>query len=217
MSEIGQNLKNIVLKGIDLIGSKASDLASNAKQKVDLLSLTGQKNDLLAEIGKKVLGMSREGMAFPDEIQSLIQEVLKIDEELDSINAARKAQESGPDQPAEPAPGNSNEDDLHKEEPAGEMKTEAEPSAEDGREVPVIEVEEDEEEEEKNDGEAECPLSSAINDLFENMPQVDKMMDKVNTSLDELGENLLKFSGEFGKQLDDFTDRMMGKDGDPKE
>ena len=49
------------------------------------------------------------------------------------------------------------------------------------------------------------------------MPQVDKMMDKVNTSLDELGENLLKFSGEFGKQLDDFTDRMMGKDGDPKE
>lgn len=41
MSEIGQNLKNIVLKGIDLIGSKASDLASNAKQKVDLLSLTG--------------------------------------------------------------------------------------------------------------------------------------------------------------------------------
>ena len=84
-------------------------------------------------------------------------------------------------------------------------------------EVPVIEVENDEEDKEDEAGQEACPLSSAINDLFENMPQVDKMMDKVNSSLDELGENLLKFSGEFGKQLDDFTDKMMGKDENPKE
>ena len=59
---------------------------------------------------------------------------------------------------------------------------------------------------------AECPLSSAINDLFEKMPPVNKMMDKVNSSLDELGDNLMKFSGEFDKNLNDFADQLMGND-----
>ena len=53
---------------------------------------------------------------------------------------------------------------------------------------------------------------AAINDLFEKVPPVDKMMDKVNNSLDELGDSLRKFSGEFDRQLDEFTDQMMGKD-----
>ena len=38
------------------------------------------------------------------------------------------------------------------------------------------------------------------------------MMDKVNNSLDELGDSLRKFSGEFDRQLDEFADQMMGKD-----
>ena len=77
----------------------------------------------------------------------------------------------------------------------------------------MIEVEEPEKEDESM---PECPLSSAINDLFEKMPPVDKMVDKVNNSLDELNDNLRKFSGEFDKQLSDFADQMMGKDPDQK-
>ena len=72
---------------------------------------------------------------------------------------------------------------------------------------------------EKDDGAdfADCPLSSAINDLFEQMPPVDKMMDKVNSSLDELGENLKKFSDEFDRQLNDFSDQMMGVEKDSQD
>ena len=83
-------------------------------------------------------------------------------------------------------------------------------AAEDDRDIPVIEVEEADNDEEKDF--ADCPLSSAINDLFEKVPPVDKMMDKVNNSLDELGDSLRKFSGEFDRQLDEFADQMMGKD-----
>ena len=42
------------------------------------------------------------------------------------------------------------------------------------------------------------------------------MMDKVNSSLDELNDNLRKFSGEFDRQLNDFADQMMGKN-DPED
>jgi hypothetical protein len=44
------------------------------------------------------------------------------------------------------------------------------------------------------------------------MPPVDKMVDRVNNSLDDLGENLRKFSGEFDKQLNKFADQMMGNE-----
>ena len=82
--------------------------------------------------------------------------------------------------------------------------------------IPVLKVEPSDKTEEHDY--ADCPLSSAINDLFENMPPVDKMMDKVNNSLDELGDNLRKFSGDFEKQLNQITDEIMGKDNqDPQD
>ena len=79
--------------------------------------------------------------------------------------------------------------------------------------MPVIRVEDAGDEE----GPEPCPLSSAINDLFEKMPPVDKMMDKVNSSLDDLGENLRKFSGEFDKQLNEFAEQMMKNDPNGKD
>ena len=96
---------------------------------------------------------------------------------------------------------------------APEVPAAAEYAAKDDGDIPVIEVEEPEKEDESM---PDCPLSSAINDLFEKMPPVDKMVDKVNSSLDELNDNLRKFSGEFDKQLSDFADQMMGKDPDQK-
>ena len=63
--------------------------------------------------------------------------------------------------------------------------------AEGDADVPDIEVPE-KGTSEQNDS----PLSSAINALFDDIPQVDKMAEKVNSSLDEMGEQLKKFSTE---------------------
>ena len=61
MSEIGENLKNILKKGFEAIGSKASDLAANAKQKVGEYNLTNQKNDLFCAIGRKIYELALDG------------------------------------------------------------------------------------------------------------------------------------------------------------
>ena len=42
------------------------------------------------------------------------------------------------------------------------------------------------------------------------MPPVDQLADKVNASLDEMGEQLKKFSDHFGKQLNDMADELLG-------
>ena len=196
MSEIGENLKNLVLKGIEVIGTKANDIASSVKQKVGEFNLANEQKDLFSNIGSKVYELFKQGADLPAEL---------TEEKLEGIRAEK---ETDTDCTEIPSYAEATSDAAAPEVPAV-----AEYAAKDDGDIPVIEVEEPEKEDESM---PECPLSSAINDLFEKMPPVDKMVDKVNSSLDELNDNLRKFSGEFDKQLSDFADQMMGKDPDQK-
>ena len=104
MSEIGQNLKNIVIKGIDMLGSKASDFASTAKQKVDSFNLENHKQEQLAEIGAKVYEMSREGAEFPEAFQDVLKTLEEIDSQLVKLRETKKenpAEEQKEGTPAE--------------------------------------------------------------------------------------------------------------------
>lgn len=220
MSEFGGSLKNIVMKSIEAIGNKASDLAAGAKQKVGEYNLANEQKDVFSEIGSKVFELSKQGVAFPEELQEDLKKAAEIGAELDRIRAEKEAAEKAKQETAEQEADAAATDEKDKEAPEYreapviEMPrfdgpVAAEYAARDDRDVPVIRV--DDPDEKNGDGDfADCPMSAAINDLFEQMPPVDKMMDKVNSSLDELGENLKKFSDEFDKQLNDFSDQMMG-------
>ena len=220
MSEFGGSLKNIVMKSIEAIGNKASELTAEAKQKVGEYNLANEQKDVFSEIGSKVFELSKQGVAFPEELQEDLKKAAEIGAELDRIRAekeaAEKAKQETAKQEAEAAATDEKDKEApeYREAPVIEMPrfdgpVAAEYAARDDRDVPVIRV--DDPDEKNGDGDfADCPMSAAINDLFEQMPPVDKMMDKVNSSLDELGENLKKFSDEFDKQLNDFSDQMMG-------
>ena len=213
MSEIGENLKNIVMKGIEVIGNKASNIASNAKQKVGEFNLGNEQKELFCSIGSKVLELSKQGIEFPEDLKEDLNRAAEIGEELERIRAEKEAAEKETKTETE---DNTEYREKTSEEVNAKVPAAAEYAARDNSDVPVIEVEKTEDSEENTF--ADCPLSSAINDLFEKMPPVDKMMDKVNSSLDELGDNLKKFNDDFGKELDEFTDRMMNKnDDDPQD
>lgn len=208
MSEFGESLKNLVMKGIEVIGNKANDLASSTKLKVGEFNLENEQKDLFSAIGSKVFELYRQGVGFPEELEDELKKAEEISKELRQIRAEKENTEKT-DQDENNAI--SADTDQPEEEPAETVPAAAVYTAKDNGDVPVLKVEESDDSE--NDGDYEdCPLSSAINDLFESMPPVEKMVDKVNSSLDELGDSLRKFSGEFGKQLDEFTDQMMGKD-----
>lgn len=206
MSETVQNLKNIVLKGIEVIGNKANDLASSTRQKMDLMNLESKKKDLIISLGKKVMELSQQGTLFPDEIEDLLNDITETETEINNLlSDETKNKNKEANAPAENASSDAAGQiaETENNEPVA-----AEYAARDDSDVPVIEVDEEEDSSDGND----CPLSSSINDLFEKVPPMEKMMDKVNSSLDELGENLLKFSGDFDKSLNDFADQMMGND-----
>ena len=192
MSEFGQNLKNAVRKGIEAIGNTASNLAVNTRQKVEEFNLSNQLKDIYAEIGEKVFNLSKQGTVFPEELAQSLNLEAETEKELNLI----REQKDDPSAVSEEAYRTG---EINQETDPAAPEAAASYTASDDTDVPVIHVEEDPEEKSQAEPADNSPLSSAINDLFENMPPVDKMVDKVNTSLDELGDSLRKFSGEFDR------------------
>ncbi len=205
MSEFGQNLKNAVMKGIEAIGNTATSLASNTRQKMEEYNLSNQLKDIYSEIGAQVYELSKQGIVFPSELSGKLQLAAETEETLNGLRTQSNETAS---------------DDSPEEKDSGECRSEEENScgspeatdyaAENNCDIPVIRVEREEEKTEDTGISDNSPLSSAINDLFDNIPSVDKIADKVNSSLDELDESLRKFSGSFDKQLNEFADKMMG-------
>ena len=196
MSDFGQNLRELVSKGMEAIGNTASNIASTTRQKVNELNVSARKKELYEALGEQVYIAWLNGEEFPDSMAESLRELLRLDQQShtggeESTAEASEEQEQAFAEPAEePEPPEEPVPVPDADEPAG---------------IPVIEVPETEKPEKPND-----PLSSAINSLFEQMPPADQLADKVNASLDEMGEQLKKFSDSFGKQLNDMTDELFG-------
>ena len=191
MSELGQNLKDLVLKGIDKIGSTASGLASSTKQKVNELALKGKKNEILEALGEKVYEAWKNGAEMPEELAADLREVMALDAELEKMNAVKDDAEAADD------PGETEEP----EDPAvPEEKDDAGQT-----DVPVIEIPAGEKAAPK-----ETSVSDAIDNLFGETPQVEEMAGRINSSLDEMGKQLVQFSSDIGKKISEIADEMMG-------
>ena len=205
MNDFGLNIRELVSKGMEAISNTATNIAESTRQKVNELNSDARKQELYAEVGKQVYIAGLEGAEFPDSITDSLRELLRLDRQDKPDSETVSPEQCSAEEPAEP------EETAEPEEPAEpEAYSEPEepvsaPGTDDSAEIPVIDVPETEKPEKIDE-----PLSNAINSLFEQMPPVDQLADKVNASLDEMGEQLKKFSDHFGKQLNDMADELLG-------
>ena len=196
MPEIGQNLKGLVLKGIDAIGNTASSLASTTRQKVSGMAMKGKRSDLLEVLGEKIYAAWVDGTQFSDEITEILHEIMRLDEELKKLEKDEKAEKDVRSEESIQPEDHANSDTV------SEFITE--PDHVEKPQIPVIDVQKTEEEPIKK------PLmSDAIDQLFGEKPQMDEMAGKINSSLDEMGKQLLQFSNDFGNKLSDMADDIM--------
>ena len=203
MSDFGLNLRELVSKGMEAIGNTASNIATSTRQKVNELNTGARKKELYEALGEQVYIAWLNGEEFPDTMTEALRELLQLDQHDSTGSPAAEKEPQEPEVPeeeAEPAEPVESVDSPEPEEPVSI------PAEETHSDIPVIEIPETEKPEKVNE-----PLSSAINSLFEQIPPVDQLADKVNASLDEMGEQLKKFSDTFGKQLNDMTDELLGK------
>ena len=204
MSELGKNLKELVLKGIDAIGDTASNLAACTRQKMNVLSIQNRKNEILESFGNKAYEAWKNGTVFPDELAADLREVKMLEDELCQMKNAEQCEENPEQAGNEPE---TQQASCDTEEPAGPEHSETGKTDD----VPVINIPGTEDFRPKD-----TPLSDAIDNLFSNPPQMDRMADRINTSLDAMGKQLLQFSSDFGKKLSDMADEIMS-DNDKKD
>ena len=197
MADIGENIKTFMKKGLEAIESTANSIAETTRQKVDEINLQNRKNEVMCGLSQKLYDLWLQGEKLPESLIPDLEEIVRLDEE---IRLSKKETE------AENEKQGIDEPDFIAEK-VTEKKEDVIPD------IPVIEVNtQDESEPNEKEEEADpCPFSSAIDDLFKGSDKMDHMAEKVNSSLDEMGENLRKFTQNFGKELSDMADELMGK------
>ena len=191
MADIKKGLKDFWIKGMEALGNTASNLASNTKYKVNEMNMVNRRREILNGFGAKAYELWQKGVEFPAELETELQELSQLDIQLNELRMEHLSNvETGEVQSGNAGTMAETAEELSEQEATVVVEEEA-PAEEET--VPVIEVPE-----ETAEKEAECPLSDAINELFETAPSVKEMAGKVNSALDSFGNSLK----EFGKEMD---------------
>ena len=169
--------KLLWIKSMKTIGNTATNIANNTKFKVDEMTLQNRRRELAGDLSDTTYAMWLKGTEFPAELTKMLEELQSLDNKLNDMRAEKYAQGHGAQVLTE--------DD------------EASVASEDSDTV-----EEDESEEEPDDGMApdnavtgaSPSLRSEIDGCFDHAASVDKMAEKVNSSLDQLTEKIRSFS-----------------------
>ena len=99
MADIGSSAKSVFMKAMEGISSAASSLASNTRFRIDEMNLTNQRRELLEGFGAKAYELFKTGASLPPELQEIMEQVARLDKQLDDIRAERAnaAEEKAPE------------------------------------------------------------------------------------------------------------------------
>ena len=188
MADLGSSLKGLWIKSMESIGNTASSIASSTRTKVDEMNLVNRRTEILKDFGNAAYALWQKGEHFPAELESQLEELGKLDEQLNDLRAERlagvKTRPETEEQPGESEEAESK--DSPEAAPAGtEDLTDAAPEtafASETDSVPVIQVEKAE------TADRQESLSSAISDLFEHVSSSEESAGKISSAADSFGE-----------------------------
>ena len=95
---LGSKVKLTCLKAVEVIGTRASTMASNAKQKVAEINLEARRQDILSQFTLLAYDLWQNGTQLPEELAAMLRELAELDERLSVLRAQRymtHAEENG--------------------------------------------------------------------------------------------------------------------------
>ncbi len=145
MADLGKNLKTAWMKSMEAIGNTASNIASNTKYKVQEMNLINRRREILSDFGAQAYEMWQKGEQFPEKLSKQLEELSRLDEELNAMRTERlagvtteKVATEAPAQEEAPAEADKAEADTAcAEEPAEEVPTIEVPAEETADEQPL--------------------------------------------------------------------------------
>ncbi len=91
MAALGNNVKMAFLKGLEALGKGASNMATNAHQKLNEINLETRRRELLSEIPVRALDLWQQGEPMPQPLGDMLSELSSLDEQLTVLRAQRYA------------------------------------------------------------------------------------------------------------------------------
>lgn len=91
MADMLKALKKTWLKGMEAVGNAASNIADNAKYKVNEMNLVTRRREILADFGSVAYEMWQKGETFPPPLNAQLEQLNSLDEQLTAIRAQRFA------------------------------------------------------------------------------------------------------------------------------
>ena len=91
MAKFGTRLRLAWLRGMEALGTSASNLASNAKFKVAEMNLESRRREILTEFNLKAYELWQKGAALPPALDEMFRELYELDEKLSDLRAERYA------------------------------------------------------------------------------------------------------------------------------
>ena len=190
MNTIRDKAKNLWIKGMKTIGNTAASIANNTKYKVDEMTLQNQRRELSNDLSDVVYAQWMKGEKFSPELTKILEEMQRLDDRLNDMRAEKygHTDQTGVRQEAD---ADSSTTTAGEPDSAGE-EANPEPYME---EVTSLREEDVSIPMEILTGTAPS-VQSEINNIFDHTDSVDKMAEKVNSTLNQLTDRIRSFSPE---------------------
>ena len=89
MAEFGKGLKGILIKGMEVVGNTANNIANNTKYKLDEMTIINRRREILSDFGAKAYEIWQKGVTFPDVLEDDLQELCELDIRLNELRMAK--------------------------------------------------------------------------------------------------------------------------------
>ena len=95
MAGFGNKVKLTMLKGMEAVGQRASNMASSAQQKLQELNLETQRREILSEFPLRAYDLWQKGEQLPEPLSKMMESLSDLDERLGVLRAQRYAKVEG--------------------------------------------------------------------------------------------------------------------------
>ena len=89
MAEFGKGLKGSLIKGMEVVGNTANNIANNTKYKLDEMTIINRRREILSDFGAKAYEIWQKGVTFPDVLEDDLQELCELDIRLNELRMAK--------------------------------------------------------------------------------------------------------------------------------
>lgn len=100
MAKMINQVKLALLKGMEAVGTSASNMASSAKHRVAEINLETRRREILTEFSLSAFALWQKGEQLPEPLNGMLQELSELDDRLSVLRAQRYAPVENSDVPA---------------------------------------------------------------------------------------------------------------------